>query len=114
MVTDADRRLYDAAAQTMGQAEADVLMELLPPVGWSDVARRSDIVAVRGEIAEVRGEIAGVRGEIAEVRGEIAEVRGEIRELRGEMRAMLPKLITANIGSCIATAGLVLAAAKLA
>ena len=25
-------------------------MELLPPVGWSDVARRSDIAELRGEL----------------------------------------------------------------
>ena len=75
-------------------------MELLPPVGWSDLARQSDLVAVRGEIAEVRGEIG--------------EVRGEIAQLRGEIKAQLPLLVAANLGMAFATAGLVLAAAKLA
>ncbi len=73
------------------------MMELLPPVGWADVARQSDLVAIRGEMAELR-----------------AELKGEIAELRGEIRAQLPKLIAANIASMIGVAGLVLAAAKLA
>ena len=73
------------------------MMELLPPVGWADVARQSDLVTIRGEMAELR-----------------AELKGEITLLRGEIRAQLPKLIAANIASMIGVAGLVLAAAKLA
>ena len=61
-------------------------MELLPPVGWADVARQSDLTALRGEMAE----------------------------LRAEVRAQLPRLYMANIGMAFATAGLVVAAAKLA
>jgi hypothetical protein len=63
------------------------------PVGWADVARQSDLVAVRGEMAQLRGEMA---------------------ELRAEVKAQLPMLIAANIASMMGVAGLVLAAAKLA
>lgn len=115
MVSDEARRdLYEALEDRLGQGPAGTLMELLPPVGWADVARQPDMVALRGEIAGVRGEIAEVRGEIAELRGEIAEVRGEIAGVRGEVKAQLPRLIAANIASMIGVAGLVLAAAKLA
>ncbi len=75
-------------------------MELLPPVGWADVARQSDLVAIRGEMAQLRGEIA--------------ELRGEFAELRGEVRAQLPRLVAANIGSMMGMAGLIFAVAKLA
>ena len=142
MVSDQDRRdLYDALERQLGQGPASTLMELLPPVGWADLARQSDLVAVRGEIAGVRGEIAEVRGEIAEVRGEIGEVRGEIAELRGEIGEVrgeigevrgeigkvhgelarlnaridgqIPKFLWANVPVVASVAGLVLAAAKL-
>lgn len=94
MVSDQDRRgLYDALEKRLGEGPAGTLMDLLPPVGWADVARQSDLVAVRGEMAGVRGEMA---------------------ELRAEIRAQLPRLYAANIGMAFATAGLVLAAAKLA
>jgi len=83
----------------MGGGPAATMMELLPPVGWADVARQSDLVAVRGEMAGLRGEMA--------------ELRGEIAELRGEMKAQLPRLYAANVASMIGVAGLVLAAAKL-
>ncbi len=134
MVSDQDRRgLYDALEKRLGEGPAGTLMELLPPVGWADVARQSDLVAVRGEMAGLRGEMGELRGEMAELRAELkgdmaelrselkgaigelrAEVRGEIGELRGEIRAQLPRLYAANVGMAFATAGLVLAAAKLA
>lgn len=105
MVSDHDRRdLYDALERRLGEGPAATLMELLPPVGWGDVARQSDLVAVRGEMAELRGEMAEFR----------AELKGEIAELRGEIRAQLPRLYAANVASMIGVAGLVLAAAKLA
>lgn len=37
------RALYDALEQRIGSEEATTLMELLPPVGWADVATREDL-----------------------------------------------------------------------
>ena len=121
MVSDQDRRdLYDALEQRLGQGPATTMMELLPPVGWSDLARQSDLVAIRGEIGQVRGEIAEVRGEIAEVRGELAEVRGEIGKVHGELAKLsaridgqIPRFIWANVPIVASVAGLVIAASKL-
>ena len=101
MVSDRERRtLHEALERELGPGPATTLMELLPPFGWGEVARQSDLVAVRGEIAGLRGEVA--------------ELRGEIAELRARIDGQLPRLIVANVGSMIGVAGLVLAAAKLA
>lgn len=115
----ARRELYEAFVEKMGQGPANTVMELLPPVGWADVARQSDITALRGEMAQLRGEL---KGEVAELRGEMAELRAELKgemvelraELKGEMRAQFGKFLTANAGMAFAVAGLVLAAARLA
>jgi hypothetical protein len=116
MVSDSERRaLYDAAYASLGPGPAATLMDLLPPVGWADVARQGDLTALRGEMAEVRGEMAELR---AELRGEMAELRAELRgemaEVRGQIAAQLPRLITANLASMIGVSGLVLAAARFA
>ncbi len=60
MVPDQARRdLYEVLEQQLGQNQAGTLMELLPPVGWADVARQSDLTALRGEMAQLRGELKG-------------------------------------------------------
>jgi hypothetical protein len=108
MLSDHDRRqLFVALEESLGHGPAGTLMELLPPVGWADVARQSDITAIRGEL---KGEMAELRGEVAELRGEL---KAEIAELRGEVRSQLPRLVAANIGSMMGIAGLVFAIAKL-
>ena len=132
-VSDRDRReLYDRLEATLGRPEASTLMELLPPVGWGDVARQGDLVALRGEMAELRGEMAELRGEMAELRSELrgdmaelrselrgdmaelrSELRGEVSLLRGRVDGVVPRLIAANIASMVGVSGLVLAAGAL-
>ena len=56
MLSDHDRRqLFVALEESLGRGPAGTLMELLPPVGWADVARQSDLVAIRGEMAAAAG-----------------------------------------------------------
>ena len=59
MPGDAPRRLLrEQAMRAMGSEAADVLMEHLPPAGWADLARRSD---VEHETALLRLEIGTLR-----------------------------------------------------
>jgi hypothetical protein len=98
MPTDAERReLYGALEHTLGAVPATTLMDLLPPVGWADVARRSDVDNLRIELG-----------------GELAELRGEIAKLNGRFDGLIPRVMLANIPLMFGVAGLVLAAAKLA
>jgi len=115
MPTDAERReLYDALQHTLGAVPATTLMDLLPPVGWADVARRSDVDNLR---TELRGEMAKLRGEMAELRGEMAEVRAELRgglaEMNGRFDGLVPRVMLANVPLMFGVVGLVLTGAKL-
>jgi hypothetical protein len=123
MVSDQDRReLYKALERGLGGGPAATMMELLPPVGWADVARQSDLVALRGEMAQLRGELKGeiaeLRGETGELRGELkgelAEVRGELSKLSSRIDGQIPRFIWANVPVVASLAGLVLAVAKFA
>jgi hypothetical protein len=117
MVTDVQRRtLFDALVNQLGEGPAETMMELLPPVDWADMARRSDVAELRSDLVSgmramdgrLTGEIGGLRGEMGELRGgmramdgrltgEIGGLRGEMGELRGGMRAMDGRL-TGEIG----------------
>ena len=117
-VTEYERhQIFQWYEEAMGSERAAIMMNLVPPVGWGEVATRTDLAALgvglrggmavlgselRGEMAGLRGEMAGLRGGMAvlssELRGEMAglrggmavlssELRGEMAELRGEMKA---------------------------
>jgi hypothetical protein len=97
MPGDAPRRLLrEQAMRAMGSEAADVLMEHLPPAGWADLARRSDVehetALLRLEIgtlrAEMSGEFTAVR---AEMSGEFAAVRAE---MSGGMSTLAEQLRT--------------------
>ncbi len=112
MQSDQDRReLYLALHDLIGPGPTGTLMELLPPVGWIDVARQSDLVAIRGEITGLRAEMAELR---AELKGEMAEMRGEMARMSARIDAQIPRFLWANVPIMFGVAGLVLAAGKLA
>lgn len=41
----------------MGKERAAIIMELLPPVGWGDIATRGDLEIVRAEIRSANAEL---------------------------------------------------------
>jgi len=50
-ITEASRfQLRTAIGQILSEEAADTLMELLPPVGWADVATKTDLQHVRDEL----------------------------------------------------------------
>jgi hypothetical protein len=46
--------LYRRVEELMGSREATTLMELLPPVGWGDVATKQDLNILRTEMQSLR------------------------------------------------------------
>ena len=65
-------QLHEAARRTLGDDEAVTLMEMLPPVGWADVATKRDLdhfaEVLRLELATTQ---AGLRTEMADLRTEV-------------------------------------------
>jgi hypothetical protein len=118
-ITEAERfQMHEALSTAHGKEVAAIIMEHLPPTGWGDVARRSDVadlrvlttkdmeivrIALTSDMqmlgAELRGEMQELR---TELRGEMQELRTELRgemqelrtELRGEMQALRLELRT--------------------
>ena len=134
MISDANRRrLYESLVKSIGPESSEVLMELLPPSGWSDLVTRTDLNSVRTELktdieitkTELRIEIQDLRTELkgdiqdlrTELKGDIqhlrTELKGDIRGIQGQIDGQLPKVIMANIASMLAVAGTVITAGAL-
>ena len=101
--SDNDRRILHAAVEQMcGPRPAEILMEHLPPAGWSDLATRKDVesasLLLRTDMEigfeKVRAEFSAVR---AEMRTEFADIRAEMRNefsnIRAAMAAMRAELV---------------------
>ena len=59
-ITEASRfQLRTAIGQILSEEAADTLMELLPPVGWADVATKTDLHYLRDEMQHLRKELNG-------------------------------------------------------
>src|SRR3954454_16622270 len=76
-VSDAQRRaLHDGLVKKLVADVAETLMDYLPPAGWSDLARRSDVdnlgQAMRLEIQAMESRLDA---KLADGRTEIAELR---------------------------------------
>jgi hypothetical protein len=50
-------QLADAAKRALGDDAGITLMELLPPVGWADVATKQDLAAIERRLEAVEREI---------------------------------------------------------
>ena len=141
MVTEPQRlELLQALERLLGASPANILMSLLPPFDWSDVARQSDLVALRADVTAVRAEIGTVRADLtaeiatvrAELTAEIATVRAELKvdianlrtelkgdivnlrtELKSDIADQFSRFIWANLATTIAVVSLVFAIVKL-
>ena len=128
MISEQDRNdLHNGLAEVLGAQRAAVLMEHLPPVGWADVARRSDVEAVavatrsdidslrtatRADFAAVRADVDALRASTkadlavftAELRAEMAQLGGELRK---EMSAQTRTFVLSNVTLFVALRGYV-------
>ena len=115
-ITNEDRyALQERANSVLGREQAATMMELLPPVGWADVATKSDLDAQSESLSlKLRVEWAAaeqrIRGDLASVdthiRGDMASmelgIRGDMASMelgiRGDMASM-EQVIRGDIAS---------------
>ena len=111
----ARHELFLRLEQVLGAEPAETLMELMPPVGWADVATKRDLDALEQRI-ELRFEAMdhrfdGLRHElVATFRGELlAAVTAQTNIISAQTRT----LVLANLGAVLSVAALAFGAARL-
>jgi len=88
-------QLADAAKRAFGDDAGITLMELLPPVGWADVATKQDLAAIDRRFEAIEQRLEGVDR--------------RLDDLAREVRAQTWKLMTLMV----AVVGVVVAAVRL-
>ena len=101
-------QLFQQLEELLGSEEATTLMEHLPPVGWADVATKSDLDHHQDLTrAHLDRTSVGLGQEITQVRTDL-ELTME-RGFREQTRVM----VLTNVGSMIAFASVLLTALRL-
>lgn len=105
----ARHELFLRLEAVLGAEPAETLMEMMPPVGWADVATKRDLDALE-ERMDLRFEAVDQKFD--------AFKHELLATLRGEMLTAVTTqtrtLVLANLGAVLSAAGLAFAAAKLA
>ena len=89
----ARHELFLRLEQALGPESAETLMEMLPPVGWADIATKRDLDALESKL--------------------LAGFRGELLAQSNAINAQMKTLIFANLGTVVSMAALAFGVAKL-
>ena len=96
----ARHELFLRLEQALGPESAETLMELLPPVGWADVATKRDLDALGDKL------LAAFRGELL---AQSKAINAQMNAINAQMRT----LIFTNVGTVVSFAVLAFGVAKL-
>ena len=105
----ARHELFLRLEQALGAEPAATLMEMLPPVGWADVATKRDLDAL-----EERMELRFDALEYKLLAAFRAELLTAVTAQTAVFAAQTRTLVLANLGAVLSVAGLAFGAAKLA
>lgn len=93
----ARRELHQRAEATLGKEAADTLMAYLPPVGYADVATKSDVELLRAEMAAMESRlIARMQTHAADVAEKFAAVAEKFSDVNGKFSDVSEKFSDVN------------------
>jgi hypothetical protein len=93
-VTEKQRHdLFNKLEETLGSDGVATLMDMLPPVGWADVATKHDIAALR---QATKQDIERLERRIDSL-GDVFATKAELhQELRGQTRTFVGWMVTSQ------------------
>jgi hypothetical protein len=107
----ARHELFLRLEQVLGPESAETLMEMMPPVGWADVATKRDLDTLEERMG-LRFDLIDQRFEASEHKL-LAAFRGELLAQSNVITAQTRTLLIANVGTVLSLAALAFGVAKL-
>jgi hypothetical protein len=114
----ARHELFLRLEELLGPERAATLMEMMPPVGWADVATKRDLDALeermgyRFELVDRRFEALDQRFEASEHKL-MAAFRGEMLAQTNAITSQTRTLLLANVGTVLSLAALAFGITRL-
>lgn len=106
-ITNEDRyHLQQRATKVLGKKEGATLMEMLPPVGWAEVATKRDLDQLTTHM-NLKFAQANERFELR-LDGTAADLRGDMAGIRAEFEKSLGRMQTVLLSAFIALAGVLI------
>jgi hypothetical protein len=102
-------QLADAAKRAFGDEAGITLMELLPPVGWADVATRHDLARLDLRFDALEGRMDRFDARMDAFESGLDRMESKFDDVGRELRAQTWKLMTLMV----AVVGVVVAAVRL-
>ena len=107
--------MTEAFIAAHGTEVANIIMNHLPPTGWSDLATRRDLSETALVLrSELKSEIADLRDELkSEISGLRDELKSEISGLRNEMHRGFASMFKWVVGTMIGMSAVMVAGMSL-
>jgi predicted nuclease with TOPRIM domain len=135
-ITEYERhQIFQWYEEAMGPERAAIMMQLLPPVGWGDVATKADLVALEhrllaradrldaridrqdGRFEQIEGRFEKIDGRFEQIEGRFEQIHGRFERLEGRMELIaarnLRTMVLAMLAGNATLVGAVVAVAQL-
>lgn len=98
--------LHSRIREVLGNREGDILMEHLPPAGWSHLATKDDVTMTKLELRQEMGELRLEMAEMkSELRQEMTEIKVELKADIADVRVAMEKGFRAQTWKMVAAIG---------
>ncbi|MDE0116817.1 MAG: hypothetical protein OXT07_09375 [bacterium] len=83
--------LRNRLIEVLGEEEAEVLMESLPPFDWHRLATKDDIFVLKDDVEALKKDVEALKGDVGALKKDVEALKGDVeaseQRLRTEMNA---------------------------
>ena len=86
--------LRNRLIEVLGEEEAEVLMESLPPFDWHRLATKDDIFVLKDDVEALKKDVEALKGDVGALKGDVGALKKDVEALKGDVEASEQRLRT--------------------